>query len=372
MTLLITFSLPISASAAKPSGGGGGGGGTKFTAKVTVTPATGTINVNESLTLTATWSSNLGISSSQWSLNGNPIGSIQPLSNALRGQSTYTFTPTSAGTYSLTFKIWNDVTKISKTSAPVTVTVNQLAPSVIRYVSLGDSVATGTTSPLTADTNPYTDQYESYLKGKYPGATVVRSEFETDGDRTNELYDKLGLGDVSSTASLDQNMINAIGQADVITLCIGGNNLMQACKKNNIFQPYDFFSPNLTVAKQGYTDFMSQYAKIMAKIDELDKAGAVVIVMTQYNPYNITDDMHNLVDSYYFGDLTNPSDGMDDIITGLAGTYNYRVADVFTEFDRYNTNMGAVTLLYPDIWTRNPHPNQTGQDKITVLHENQY
>lgn len=111
----------------------------------------------------------------------------------------------------------------------------------------------------------------------------------------------------------------------------------------------------------------------MARIDQLDKEGAIVIVMTLYNPYNWSDTfMHNLVDGYYIGSLNENSDGINDQINGLAATYDYRVADVFTEFDKYNTNMGAVMLLYPDIYTRNPHPNQNGQNLIRDMHITQY
>ena len=368
LTLLIAFCFPFTASAAKPSGGGGSG--KTFSAKISITSSSTSVFANEPVTITANWSSTLGINRTEWYIDGaEQTETLKSLSrDTTKGQSTFIFTGTEVRDYTLKFRIWKEGDPSRDTFQIFTVNVK--SPE-IRYVSLGDSIATGTTTPVTADTLPYSDQFETYLRDSSPGVNVIRSEFEADGDRTNELYDKLGLGDFSSTAVTDQNLINAVENADVITLSIGGNNLMQACKTGNWLQPYDFFNPDIDIANQGYADFMNQYDDIVAKIYELN-SDAVVIVMTQYNPYNTTDqDMHNLVDGYFIGS-TASNDGMNDLINGLADTYHYSIADVYTEFDRYNTNMGAVTLLYPDSLTRNPHPNQYGQNLIEGLHVEQY
>ncbi len=365
LMILIAFGVPANLAAAKP------GGSTKvFSAKIVITASMPTALVDQTVTLTANWSATLGINRTEWYIDE----AAQPASlqifrkDTKSGQSSFVFKGTEARDYALQFRIWKEG-DISRDAAQVfTLRVN---PAVLRYVSLGDSIATGTTTPLTADTIPYTDQFASNLKTANPGITVYRSAFETDGYRTNEIYDLLGLGDVSATVSTNQTLISAVAAADVITLSIGGNNLMQACKTDSILQPYDFFNPDLAVSDQGYEDFMSQYDDIMAKIHTLN-SDALVIVMTLYNPYNLSDTtMHEHVDGYYIG-TSAVDDGMNDLILGLADDFDYHVADVFTEFDQYNSDMSAVTLLYPSSWLRNPHPNQFGQNLIENLHVELY
>ena len=282
LMILIAFGVPANLAAAKP------GGSTKvFSAKIVITASMPTALVDQTVTLTANWSATLGINRTEWYIDE----AAQPASlqifrkDTKSGQSSFVFKGTEARDYALQFRIWKEG-DISRDAAQVfTLRVN---PAVLRYVSLGDSIATGTTTPLTADTIPYTDQFASNLKTANPGITVYRSAFETDGYRTNEIYDLLGLSDVSATVSTNQTLISAVAAADVITLSIGGNNLMQACKTDSILQPYDFFNPDLAVSDQGYEDFMSQYDDIMAKIHTLN-SDALVIVMTLYNPYNLND-----------------------------------------------------------------------------------
>lgn len=244
-------------------------------------------------------------------------------------------------------------------TAAINAAIAALEPFHIDYVSLGDSIATGTTTPVTPSTDPYTDQFEAYLKEANPDTPVVRSTFETDGDRTNELLAKL----MTDTAVRD-----AVRSADIITVSIGGNNLMQACKIAE--NTYDFFNPDIAAAEQGYADFVLQWGAIMAEIRSLN-ADADVIAMTLYNPYNIQDaGMHAFVDGYLF---RQDGSGMNDLISRLAPTYDYHVADAFTSFDAYSDGiMWTVTLLYPPSLVRNPHPNQIGQDLLFGLHQNIY
>jgi lysophospholipase L1-like esterase len=250
--------------------------------------------------------------------------------------------------------------KDASDSIVISVTVSEPTPppppAEIRYVSLGDSIATGTTTPLTNPTNPYVNQFENYLRSTFNGTTIIRSAFETDGDRTNELLSKL-QGNAAMRA--------AVQSADVITVSIGGNNLMQAAKT---WYGYDFFNINTSVANQGFADFQSQWGTIMSTIRTLNPK-AKIITMTIFNPYNLSDaTLHNLVDGYLFRN----GNGMNEMIMNGASEMHYGVADVFTAFDAYNTDMSRVTLLYPSSLLRNPHPNQNGQNLIFELHKQVY
>ncbi|MHB8962333.1 MAG: GDSL-type esterase/lipase family protein [Saccharofermentanales bacterium] len=352
LALLIVFSMPSGAFAAKP-----GTGDVPFSGTITINPAAPVIDVGDSVTLAASWSANLGINRTQWTVDGIGQTATVLKPEKLSGISSITLTGLTQGLHNVVFRIWN-AKYVGKRdlSRSVTVTVNAAAPpAVIHYVSLGDSIALGTTTPYTSPTNPYVDQFEAYLRSSHPGDTIVRSAFETDGDRTNDLLDKL----LASAA-----MRSAVQAADVITISIGGNNLMQACK--TWLGMYDFFDPDLAVVSQGYADFKAQWWVILSEIRALNP-GAVIVAMNLYNPYNTADAaLHQLVDGYY---SRSDGTGMNDIITGLQSTYNYHVADAFTAFDAYSAgNMGMVTLLYPDSLMRNPHPTQLGQNLMFALH----
>lgn len=245
-------------------------------------------------------------------------------------------------------------------------------PATISYVALGDSIATGTLYSGAAIT-PYVSLFYDFLVQQNPNSQVTLQSFATNGDRTNELYDKLGL---NSAVAGNVDLISAVEGADIITISIGGNNLMQAAKDPSKLGGYNFDNINDAVAQQGVADFNAQWRAIIEKIKELN-ADVKVIWMTMYNPYNESDTAkHDQVDSYLFrGDGT----GINDIINGHSTELGYYVANVYQSFnDGYRNNMGAITYFYPspfDLWgnlTRNPHPNKAGQDIITSLHKQIY
>jgi hypothetical protein len=308
--------------------------------------------VGESLSLTAQASdADLPANTLTFSLTSGPADATLNTDTGV-----FSWTPAAAGTYNTSIEV-SDGSLTNTTTFTITVTESSTGPTEIRYVSLGDSIATGTTTPITSPTNPYVDQFESYLDSIYD-VPVYRSAFETDGDRTNEL-----LSDLKTNTTVR----NAVDTADVITISIGGNNLMQSCK---IWLGYDFFNPDIEEANQGYADFVSQYDDIMRELRLLNE-DATVIVMTLYNPYNTADTyMHNLVDGYYF---KSDGSGMNDLILDYADDFNYQVADAFTAFDAYsNGQMGEVTFMYPASWLRNPHPTQFGQNMLFNLHQATY
>lgn len=308
--------------------------------------------VGVSLSLTATASdADLPANTLTFSLTSGPADATLSADTGA-----FSWTPAEAGTYNTSIEV-SDGSLTSTDTFTITVTEASTGPTEIRYVSLGDSIATGTTTPLTSPTNPYVDQFESYLNSIYD-IPVYRSAFESDGDRTNEL-----LSDLKTNTTIR----SAVDAADVITISIGGNNLMQACKT---WIGYDFFNPDLDEANQGYADFVSQYDDIMRELRLLNE-DATVIVMSLYNPYNTADTyMHTLVDGYYF---KSDGSGMNDLIFSYADDFNYLVADAFTAFDAYsNGQMDEVTFMYPDSWLRNPHPTQFGQNMLFDLHQAAY
>lgn len=315
------------------------------------------VETNKTLSFTAAATdADLPVNTLTFSLSSAPAGaSISPNGD-------FSWTPSTAGTYSATVKV-TDGTANDTEAFTITVTDPSTQPTEIRYVSLGDSIATGTTSPITNPTNPYVKLFKTYLDGKYT-VPVFRTGFETDGDRTNELLDKL---------TTNTTLINAVSTANVITISIGGNNLMQAAKDPYALGGYNFNKFDASVAEQGRADFEAQFPLIMSRIRVLNP-NADLMVITIYNPYNTSDTtLHNAVKSYLFRP-NDPTYGINEMILEKASLFNYKVANVYqTFYDNYSNAMGTVTFFYPtDFWgrlTRNPHPNQTGQNIIFNLHK---
>lgn len=273
----------------------------------------------------------------------------------------YTNTSTTAASDSFTVRVSDP--KGAADTITVHVTIQPL--TLVRYTALGDSIATGTVYPGKTITS-YVTYFYQFLQGIYGTGGVVKSDFSADGDRTNELLAKLSLD--------GSDLVNSVINADVITISIGGNNLMQACKDSSALGGYNFSQIDTSVAEQGRADFELQFPQIIDRVKALN-SDAKIILISIYNPYNVSDAaLHGTVDSFLFNAQET---GVNDVIYGNAAK-GYAVADVYTAFDAYAEadNMGAVTYFYPtDLWgllTRNPHPNALGQSIITQLHEDEY
>lgn len=230
---------------------------------------------------------------------------------------------------------------------------------MINYVSLGDSIAKGTIYP--GKTNPsFVDYFHDYLIRENLGGNVYLKRFERDGHRTNDLL--LMLKEKHSIKS-------AISEADIITLSIGGNNLMQAAKDKNSITGYDWNNIDLNVANRGLNDFTIHWPWIINYIRYLNPY-ARLIILTVYNPYNLSDrDYRHLVDSYLF---RAGGRGINDIIKNNRNL-GYEIVDVYSSFDNYFNKMGDITYFYPNNLdpigniTRNPHPKPEGHQIIYEL-----
>lgn len=238
----------------------------------------------------------------------------------------------------------------------------------VSYVALGDSIATGTVTQFTTITS-YVTYFYQHLQSYYGRRVTVKlTNLSHDGDRTNELLLKL---------QTDSTVRSAVTNANVITISIGGNNLMQAASIPG------FTSIDPAKLDQGLRDFNDQWPQIINAIKALNRKNAKIIVATVYNPYDINEPvgyeadqgLHELTDRYLIG--SQPLDGqpsynsIDNVINSNTAL-GYKVADTFTSFDAYSpSQMGQVTYMYPSLLNyifRNPHPNSTGQGIITGLH----
>jgi lysophospholipase L1-like esterase len=246
----------------------------------------------------------------------------------------------------------------------VTLTTAEPPPTSLSYVALGDSLVTGTTG-VSGTMTSYVHGFRSFLQNQY-SVEVLLTSLAADGDASGHLLAKLGQSDFAAT----------VAAADVITLAIGGNNVMPAARESG------FWSIDHAMAEAGTQAFENEYALIIARIRELNP-NADLIVMTLYNPYNSANqptgysgDTQLYQEAALYIDRIN-----NEILTHAhSGSGNYAVADVHAEFLTYGSRgkMGDITFFYPTYswWTwwfvkntRDPHPKQSGQNLMQSIHQ---
>ena len=229
--------------------------------------------------------------------------------------------------------------------------------SKLKYLALGDSIATGTLTYFSS-TKSYAwhlaRALEQYNKS-YGG--VIYKNMAVDGDSTGRLLWRL------SNSELLRNLVS---DADIITLSIGGNDLLKAASVPG------FTSFDLSMARQSIHKFPQNWEKIIRIIRTLNPT-AILLTMTIYNPYCAS---HSL-SGCYLSDR-----GLHERVEKLLAPINdsilanqeagYHVVDVYSEFQRFCCGqMGRVVCLYPNPGSyimRNPHPTPWAHRYIGQLH----
>lgn len=238
-------------------------------------------------------------------------------------------------------------------AADCTVTVVAPPPNIY-YVALGDSIATGTTSRGT--TSSYVEGLYNHLISIYPSHIVTMQNLAHDGDASYDLYMKL---------KNDPLFQDDIKKANVISISIGGNNVLPAGK--NFFTTID-----LSIAEAGTKSFEYEYDLIIKEIRILNTT-AKIISSTLYNPYNSVSISGYTNDPNLNKQIQPFIDRINAKIKGISDS-NYVVADVYSKFLDYSGQgkMGSITYFYPSAlfsFMRDPHPNQTGQNLIMEIHK---
>lgn len=222
----------------------------------------------------------------------------------------------------------------------------------ILYLALGDSIATGTLHNFARVTS-YTEYLYHILRKR--GYRTRMVSLAQDGDTTRELLYKLG-----------QNWFQSwVRRADLITLSIGGNNLMRAASIPG------FTSVWVPRAEAGVRAFCSDWEKIIERLRALNPH-CPLLIMTVYNPYNRS----RTLSSGYRADwgLRELTERYLSKINGVIESQcrgRYQIADIHTLFDRFSRGeMGRVASLYSSglYILRNPHPTAYGHWLISRAH----
>lgn len=312
-------------------------------------------------------------------LKWEPSANLEETAAAVQKRTT--FTKGYKFTASSTARTYNETVTITAGSKSVifnaTFIVEGPAEAPLKYLALGDSIPYGTYYTDIwnyllggTDTYSYVEQIAddlAILPGNFTDETVS-------GNKARQVYDQLAT------------LQGLVSDADLITLCVGGNDIMAAAGRS--VSGLDKHDINWSVADAGRNSFETYWPLIIDRIEEFNP-DVTLLVMTTYNPYHWDDtyngdNYYDLVDPYFSSSGTVP--GINYLITNLegldnAGTYwtedliadsfDYRVADIYTVFNGYGDgydDKDALTGFYRSFC--DPHPNQLGQNVIFSAHQN--
>lgn len=281
----------------------------------------------------------------------------------------------------------------------------------ISYVSLGDSIPEGYALPqhsnkdlngFVAGSYPYS--IRSFLQNSYANVSAIN--YAKEGLTSTQLKTQLVNLSKTTLTSEQQEMKTNIANADVITICIGANDILGPAQKNllDIVRNSDF-SQYLKDFDNGVNLFSNNLSIIVDQLNILNPT-AKLIFSNIYNPYkefltakngvSVYYSTINLMDvsakkvniigqiseAYIDGDIIyNESDeivktvevGLNQIINNtIQDKENCYLIDVKAEFDAYLTNnssygiVQATILQYTKINVVFSNPFNTEQSAVEL------
>jgi lysophospholipase L1-like esterase len=277
-----------------------------------------------------------------------------------KGTNYFDISAVAEGIYTFQYTITDGLLESNLASVTITFTGGLV------YVALGDSIPDGY----------YNTSLWNYLSGGTNSYSYIEQFRDALGILSTNYYDESvsGYNSIDVRNQLSNTSIQAlIAKADVITLCVGGNDIMDAAPRT--LSGLDKYNVDWAVADQGRDNFEANWVSIVDGIEELNP-DVTLIVMTVYNTYRTTETIYETADSY-FEDTAAGNYGLNYIIRNteslydaqLADEFDYRVADVYHAFND-SANKDGLTGFYSSFC--DPHPNQYGQNLIFAEHYKVY
>ncbi len=201
-----------------------------------------------------------------------------------------------------------------------------------------------------------------------------------------------GMATAGMLALLSENKLD-LSHTDLITLCIGANNLLKPLtstfkalmKKYNVGESFSGFdnigdlfnelgtaleSKEMTAEFQkGIDAFITDFDLILASIKKSAPA-ATIAVMTVYSPFkemNITIPYLNV--NLRLGDLSDKwVSELNRHIKQIAEKHNCLVVDTYDTFQNEKYCVNATFGLIPPRFSLDPHPTEKGHELLEKLH----
>ena len=250
------------------------------------------------------------------------------------------------------------------------------------YLALGDSITTGYAPGNTTVASPFAGQVQAM------GGYASLSNHAAEGETTQTLKDKL------------PGLRSDIAGASLITITIGGNDLMDALY-GYLVESYNAKNPTKPITLESLkaalmdlsqlgnqlmlmqvisyiggfdgssaeTDALNTFeANLGQIIDQIrqENPSAPIVIATQYNPYrHITDQSaQGIVAAFETGVVH-----LNERLTKVAGEKGLLVADVYTAFRDDGGQLTNAAFSMSDLQNASLdfHPNQAGHDKIAAV-----
>lgn len=242
------------------------------------------------------------------------------------------------------------------------------------YLALGDSITTGYAPGGTTVASPFADQ----VAAEYGYTLVNRAQ---DGETTASLLAKLEAKEID------------VSGADLVTISIGGNDLLQALYQtvaavyaaSGATGSVEETLAQLMTGTVDETALLAMAAAFQnlaaseAVADAISDAGqnlgtilqhlkganptAQIILLNQYNPYS------HVEDAALKALVSTVDTGVQALNTGLAAVAKaagVTVADIYTPFAAAAENPCNANLAGASGFSIDIHPNQTGHDLIAA------
>ncbi len=229
------------------------------------------------------------------------------------------------------------------------------ARSVV-YTALGDSIATG--YRLSDVSGSYVNRFGKYLDAK----------------PVNMGQNGLASAGLLKKLTSDQKVIAQVRKSDIITISMGGNDMLNLLyplvPKKMSDLPSSMQKLQSSEYQQQFTEgiakFSENWDKIVARVKEL-APHSVLVVTTLINPYQgIVLDI-----PFFHFDLGSFSDQyvrqINDVIRNQADG-SYLVADSYSSFKNYKGGGKLTNASLPQM-DFDPHPNAVGHGLIASAHE---
>lgn len=229
----------------------------------------------------------------------------------------------------------------------------------IVYVALGDSIAEGWGASSNEKT--YVNLFKEYLEKRYD--SVDAYNFAKAGDTSSDLLAKLSYYNPLDPTDPKNQMSYALKKSRVITVSIGGNNLLAGLR--------GLMAGDLQAPEKQLGLFGKDWPMILATL-HYKAPDAQIYVMNLYDPFRAGDTLNGM-DMYAIGEKSVGI--LNSIISNdtLKSMYGYKVADVYTKFhniteeDQSLTHFHDISNPYAD-----PHPTDLGHKFIFLEHKQIY
>lgn len=213
----------------------------------------------------------------------------------------------------------------------------------IRYVALGDSIASGYGLSV-PETDSYVGLVGNYLEENYD--YVFKANLGTNGLRSDQLLDIL----TNPQNEKYKKYHATLKHADIVTLSIGSNDLLHLVSLNRDLQEY--IKEGDEMFRKACHEFDDHFPKIIQEIHNISP-DAQIYANNVYNPCG---------DISGFGNIYNLTERYVELLNKtFSESQEYTLVDIKGEFDKPEESLLNMAISGKEL---DPHPNKKGHAKI--------